>query len=361
MSMPTKQSNHLQTKSITPHQGGTTYTYMKKILMSLAVMSATLFASCDKSDMVEQTPSTPQSGTPVNISIRTADTETRSFLDDIGTLRDWEKRVSSLTMLVYDSAEKLVATQRFTEEEITSGNMRLILTDAEVGETFELYAVANTSVYESASKSYYMDAYSTRIAYNNTFENVMAEDVGERVCAMSGMSTITIAPHGERNSVDIDMERMTIKTAISTTLDVAPELVGGGVKVTNMSVRNPVGTYYVFLQDRDYSGWSTDTYNQVPNFEDGEYQNLFYLVEYEGWDFKVSITYDEDGDFETTTDDQFEKVVSMNVPKRDYRRNEVMRLNFVIKINDDMNPVIDFDITDWEDSEIVDGDLPVII
>ncbi len=320
-------------------------------------MATILIASCSKSDSIDVTQPRGEA-TPVTISLNAQDMQSRSFLSDFGAVQAWEREINSVTILVYNPEGVLVGDQEFSRDGQSIDEVTITMTDVKAGENYSVYALANFYV-PDVYKEDLSDAYTTLKLINNSFDDMVSGNLPDYVCPMVGQSTFTLADHGTMNSASIAMERLQVKAAIATTLELSPE-VKGDVRVTNMSTSCPVGAYYILDTERFYGGWSQETFNQTPNYADGEFQNIFYLYEKKGYSFRLTLTCDEDGDF-TTTDDQTTEELELRLPTTDYWRNSVMRLKFHIKVTDDIDPVINFTVSDWEGKELVDTDMSVTI
>ncbi len=333
---------------------------MKKILFSLAVMTAAFFTtSCDKSDATESVePSI--SGTPVTLSVTTEGAQTRGFLDDIGATQPWENTMQYIVVFVYDDNGKLAMKKVYSGEAMKQNKMTLILPDARPGEVYTVYAAANIQSDNYENEADLLLKTELDPAPNTSFGTLTSEAVGNNQFHMSGYSTLTIAPINEQNTISIDMKKLVIKSAIETTIDLA-DTHTGAAKITKVYFTHNRRTP---LFDIPYASTLPDVnglLSQIPNEDNGKFQNLFYVTESaDGWPMTFYVRYDKDGDF-STIDDQVNGYTTFTVPNKDYKRGDVMRLKVNLKVKGDLDPEVSYSVNDWEDSEIVDSDHSVMI
>lgn len=284
--------------------------FMKKFLFSFAVLSATLFASCNK-DTDAITPDLPEStvGSVVNISFTDDQSATRAFFGDTASAETWEKSVGSLTMYVFDSDGGIITNRKFSDSELSLMTSTFALAGVSSGDQCTFYVVANdTSIgYVEDEQTLLAAIENSADVYNGTFAQVSGGAQRDGGFLMSGSTVETISDGS--TDVKLTLKRTVAKVAVQVaTSSSFSSIYSGDIKINSITVSKAATQSYVVAQSTPSTGAMSYSFSQASNISGSDYQNLFYLFENgalaDGSKVTLTIdaTYDADGNFSTSTD-----------------------------------------------------------
>lgn len=280
---------------------------MKKIILSFAVISATLFASCskDSNEMIQES-TNPANGSVVNLTFADEEPSTRAFFSTTATAEAWEKSLSDISMLVFDASGDIVVSREFNASELSAKKATFALPGVGSGDQCKFYVVANTSVNGVATEAALKAVLeSSPSLYNGTFAEVNSKAKRTGGFAMSGETSKTITAGA--TDVAVTLKRTVAKVAVQVTKGAGfNSLYSGDVKVNSVVVSNSASQSPIIKPTTPSTGAMSYTHTQATNVSGSNYQNLFYLFENGATSNRVTLTinatYDRDGNFSTTTD-----------------------------------------------------------
>lgn len=285
---------------------------MKKILLSFAVLTASILTSCDKdADFV--TPSTPEvndNTSHIAITLTDEDSATRAAS---ATAKTWEKSLSSLTVFAFDEDDDLLVSRKFQTTELSAMEATFSLPKSTAGTTCKFYAVANfdaSSVDTLAELLALID--SSAAAYNGTYTEVTTKAKRTGGFVMSGYLSKAVGAVNTTTSVGITLKRSVAKVEVATVVGSAFALKYPGAKLTinSAKISRSASQGRVIAASTPSTGSMVYTHTQTPSSALG---NLFYIFENGTLAagsrvmLELNATFDRDGST-STTDDRFEVV-----------------------------------------------------
>ena len=279
---------------------------MRKLFFVLA-MAIVAFASCSIEDY-DDPPGMEKDTNNVRVTINQGNL-TRAFFDNSAVPEAWEKKINTLTILVYsDQTQTLEFRREVLPAEISAGTLRFALPESFSNKPYTFYAVANfpVSVGISSTVSELNQMLDSGIAkYNGTFDEVTSKSQNAAGFAMSAVRSATIDPDNDNNLV-FNLERTVAKVAVRTTIDPALQSkYAGGVIVINNATFSELTDWAVVVPSTVMSGQATASLSQLSKKTGGNYDNLFYIFDKEGYDSQIlTLTgiFDRDGNLSTTGD-----------------------------------------------------------
>ena len=236
--------------------------------------------------------------------------QTKAFFGATAAAESFEKSISSLTVLVFDSSSKLQVRRSFTAAEIAgkAASFRVPKNMAETECSF--YAVANQSVESVTTLNELLAALDNSPSdYNGKFDIVSSSAKRSGGFLMSGSTTATIAASGTTTEVSISLRRTVAKIAVQTSISSQfATTYGGLIKVVSASIENAPQSVPIIASDAASSAALTYTVTQSASTADQKWNSLFYVydnskIENHGSvKLKISALYDLDGDVTTTND-----------------------------------------------------------
>ncbi len=283
---------------------------MKNLILA-ATVALTFLASCAKENEGNISPAIPTSDTP-QVCITLADNaDTRVFFDDTAAAEEWEKSLSSFTVLAFDTmSDDLILQRSFTVEELTTKSATFALPKSLADKACAFYAVANYDVPAVQTRAELLALVEQAIAdYNGTFTEISTAAKRSEGFVVTGMNTLHIGAVNTTTSVPIRLSRTVAKVAVRTTID--PTFVqkyGGTITVNSVMLSRAALQTQLFDNSNFSTGVMDFTHTQVPAMQSGEYRSIFYCYENgvlsdgERVLLEIHATYDLDGNDETTED-----------------------------------------------------------
>ena len=149
---------------------------MKHLFIAVAMIATTLFASCSKdSNEMLQESTNPANGSVVNLTFADEDLSTRTFFSTTAIAETWEKSLSSISILVFDTSGDIIVSRAFNSSELSDKRVVFALPGVGSGDQCKFYVVANTSVGSVATEVALKALLeSSPTLYNGTFAEVSA-------------------------------------------------------------------------------------------------------------------------------------------------------------------------------------------
>ncbi|MFI3306777.1 MAG: fimbrial protein [Rikenellaceae bacterium] len=290
---------------------------MKKTILSMAVISASILASCSQdSAFVSPVPSTDAT-TPngnTNISITLTDDSTRATVSE--SAEEWENDLTSLTIYAFDNSENLLVRRDLSKTERDSKEVSFALPKSVAGSSCDFYAVANVDTSSATTKDALLAIIeSDAAAYNGTFAEVTSKSVRDDGFIMSGVTTQNVGAENTTTSVGITIKRTVAKVVLDLTLGSSfaasyptASLTFNSATISKAATQTPVVSSVLSTGSMVYTHSQSTT--------DGE--NIFYI--YENGDLasgervlmEINATFDADGS-SATIDDQSEIIYSVEL------------------------------------------------
>lgn len=292
---------------------------MKKTILSLAVITATIFASCSKdSDVATGSLPTPDSvetsgGSVVSLTLNN-EAATRADSDTV-LAEEWESALSSLTIFAFDKNDNMLVRRSLVGTELTSKSVSFTLPKSTAGTDCTFYAIANYDASSVTSKIGLISMMeSTPASYNGTYESVTKGAVRDGGFVMSDSTTKTIEAEGDATKVAITIKRTVAKVALNLSVSdlftvtyPTATLTFNSTTISKVSATAPV---------LDLFSSSPATYSHTQS--DGGANALFYIFgnnDRESGErvlLEISTTFDADGKSSTTAD-QSEVIYSIEL------------------------------------------------
>lgn len=286
----------------------TQFLSMKKFIFSMAVISATIFASCSKDSDVA-TPLVPTTSDPMGysmVSISLTDESTTRADTDTALAEDWEMSLSTLTIFAFDGGDNLLVRRDLSSTEVKNKEVSFALPKSSANTDCTFYAVANIDASSVTSKETLLALMeSDASAYNGTYSAVTNGAQRSLGFVMSGSTTKTIGAVNSTTAVAIEIKRTVAKVAlelaISSTFKASyptATLTFKSATISKAATQTPV------ISGDLATGAMTYTHTQ----SDSDSAYLFYI--YENGDLAsgsrvtldVVATFDADGSSSTTAD-----------------------------------------------------------
>ncbi|MFR9505998.1 MAG: fimbrial protein [Rikenellaceae bacterium] len=341
---------------------------MKKILLSMAVMTAVFFASCSKdSDTINQELATPVEGSVITLSFTEESSTTRAFFDDDAAAEDWEKELKSVTIFAFNSAtDELVVRRDFTSTEMTAKECTFALPDIYAGDAVSVVVVANCDIPTSVTKFTTLKATinSNLSQYNGTFSEVSTGAKRDDGFVMTSYEDVIIL--AGTTSIYATLERTVAKVAIEMALaDTFSDRYPGDVLIESVKVSNTPSTTTLYSTFAFASTPAKDySFTQTPNSASGKFQSLLYIYESDAPSSNndkvlvtIEATYDMDGDF-STTGDQTPMTYTLTLEDDDIqkiKRNSYYRISGTINGLSGSDAEIFITVSNW--STVTDKDI----
>lgn len=292
---------------------------MKKMILA-ATAALAMLASCNKhTDEIADS----ATGSVVKITLTDKTPETRASFDQTAAAENWEKKIGTLTLFVFDGNGNAVLQRNFTAAEISGQTATIPVPDAAPGQTYSFYAIANGSALSGIGTldDQRSQAESEIADYNGTFDEVTTKAKRSAGFTMTGSATQAIAAAGQTTTVQIALERLVSKVAVQATTDskFAGDLSRVAWRIASATVSRAASSVSYFdvgtshsggTQNREHSGGTmplfaaqTFSHTQAAKEQSGKYANLFYIYGNEDNMAAESVLltlegiYDHDGDF----------------------------------------------------------------
>ncbi|MFI3303999.1 MAG: fimbrial protein [Rikenellaceae bacterium] len=327
---------------------------MKKTIMSMAVISATIFASCSQDSSfispVPTTDATTPSSTNISITL-TNDTSTRAVSE---SAEEWENDITSLTIYAFDSSENLLVRRDLSKTERDSKEVSFALPTSVANSSCSFYAVANIDTSSATTKDALLAIIDNdAAAYNGTFDEVTKKSVRGDGFIMSGVTTQNVGAANTTTNVGITIKRTVAKVVLDLTLGSSftasyptASLTFNSATISKAATQTPVVSSVLSTGSMVYTHTQSTT--------DGE--NIFYI--YENDDLasgervlmEINATFDADGDSDTTAD-QSEIIYSVELSGDGagaFTRNGFYTLSATINGLVGQDCVVSISVADWE-------------
>ena len=250
---------------------------MKKFFYAMLAM-ASVFTSCNND--FEETDSIITSGES-KVTITLEDTpDTRAFFDNTATAETWEKSLSSLTILAFDSSNNLIIRRNLTSSELTAKSVTFALPKSSAGTTCSFYGVANLDVSAITTKTALTGLLeSEAAAYNGTFADVSTKAKRTAGFVMSGVTTKAVGAVNTTTQVGIILKRTVAKVAIQTSIDNSfANKYPGTLKINSVKLSKAASQSLV-VAGTPSTGTMNYTHTQTSTVASSKYNNLFYIYE----------------------------------------------------------------------------------
>ena len=286
----------------------------------MAVISATIFASCSKDSDVA-TPSVPTTSDPMGysmVSVSLADgSTTRADTDtDTALAETWENTLYTLAIFAFDSGDNLLVRRDLSSTEVKNMEVSFALPKSSANTDCTFYAVANIDASSVTSKETLLTLIeSDASAYNGKYSDVTTGAQRSLGFVMSGSTTKTIGAVNSTTAVAIEIKRTVAKVALELATSSTFKASYPTATLTFKSATiSKAATQTAVISGDLATGAMTYTHTQ----SDSDSAYLFYI--YENGDLAsgsrvtldVVATFDADGS-ESTTADQSEVTYSIEL------------------------------------------------
>lgn len=338
---------------------------MKKLLAT-ALVALTLF-SCSK-EATEKSSTNPHpeevSDRVVTINFGSNKSETKTFFDGEVAGESWEKTITSMAIYIFkEDSEDIVVQRKLTSTEMTALAVNLVIPNCEKGKKYTFYAVANKTPLVVNTKSELLAVIiDSPTDYNGSFADVTTKSVRNEGFVMSGYVDATIEDLTKTLELSISLKRVVSKVAIqASTTDLFSATYNGAIRVDKAIIEKSATDCLLIEPTPVVNRTMDQSFAQTPNISDKFFQNLFYIYENATLadgnkvNIKLETTYDADGDFNTTPDQQ---PIIYNVEiKGDNQgaisRNTYYKLNIFIDGLTGKNVNATISIADWKTIETI--------
>ncbi|MFI3306691.1 MAG: FimB/Mfa2 family fimbrial subunit [Rikenellaceae bacterium] len=296
---------------------------MKKTILSLAVITASIFASCSKDSDVA-TPSMPSTVDPAGGSVisltltgdPTSQISASRADSDTVLAEEWESELSSLTIFAFDNSDNLLVRRDLSDTEVSSKTVSFALPKSAASTTCTFYAVANIDTSSAVSKSTLLGLIDGDASdYNGSYSSVTGGAMRDDGFVMSGYTTMDVGAENTTTKVGITIKRTVAKVALElSTSDTFKASYPTATLTYKSATISKAATQSPIISSVLSTGAMTYTHTQsnaTPNY-------LFYI--YENGDLasgsrvmlEVVTTFDADGSSSTTAD-QSEVIYSIEL------------------------------------------------
>ncbi len=285
---------------------------MKKILLSFAVLTASILTSCNK-DANFVTPAAPNLGEDVSTISLTLTDEDSATRAASATAKTWEKSLSSLTVFAFDDEDELLLSREFLSTELSALKATFALPKSSAGTTCTFYAVANydaSSVGNLTQLLALID--SSTAAYNGTYSEVTTKAMRTGGFVMSGYLSKAVGAVNTTTEIGITLKRSIAKVEVATVIGstFASKYPGATLTINSAKISKAASQGRVIAASTPSTGSMVYTHTQTPSSALG---NLFYIFENGTLAvgsrvlLELNATFDRDGNTATTYD-RFEVV-----------------------------------------------------
>lgn len=326
-----------------------------KNLFFAVVSAMTILCSCSKDsyNLIENS-----THSVAHITFTSDEEQTRAFFGTTATAETWEKNLSSLSILVFNTSGNLVTQRSFSSSELSAKSATFALPGVGAGENCDFYAIANMNISDISTKSALLSRLETSAnSYNGTFAEVSTGSKREGGFVMSGSTSKAIAAVGATTNVAITLKRTVAKVAVQITKGSSfNNLYSGSVKINSISISKAASQTTIVHPVTPNPSTMNYTFNQASNVSGSNFQNLFYIFENgnlaAGNRVKLTInaTYDRDGNFSTTTDQNpltYEVELDGN-SSGSIIRNGYYRISATINGLSGSEVLMNVTVSDWE-------------
>ncbi len=284
---------------------------MKKILFSLAVLTASVLTSCNKdADFSTDIPAFDDNTSRIAITLTDEDSATRAAS---ATAKAWEKSLSSLTIFAFDEDDDLLLSREFQASELSAMEATFSLPKSTAGTTCKFYAVANydaSSVGTLAELLALID--NSASLYNGTYAEVTTKAKRTGGFVMSGYVAKAVGAVNTTTSVGITLKRSVAKVEVATAIGsgFASKYPGAKLTINSAKISRSAPQGRVIAATTPSTGSMVYAHTQTPS---STLDNLFYIFENGTLAagsrvlLELNATFDRDGNT-STTDDRFEVV-----------------------------------------------------
>ncbi|MFI3280277.1 MAG: hypothetical protein R3Y55_07130 [Rikenellaceae bacterium] len=291
---------------------------MKKIIFSMAVLTATFFASCSKeSETINNSLINPVEGSVVTLSFVEDDNSTRAFFDENAAAEKWESELESVTIFAFDASESdsngsLIVRRDFSDGEMEVKKSTFALPGTSEGDKVNVVVIANCTIpMDVVTATALQSMVNSNLAdYNGAFSEVATASKRTDGFVMTSQNDVEVS--ADITIIKAILERTVAKVAVELALsEEFSDRYSGDMHIQSIEVSNtPSMTTLHSSFDYGYELAKDYTHQQATNVSSTDkFQNLFYIYESEvptSDDEKVLLTieaiYDMDGKFDTTGD-----------------------------------------------------------
>lgn len=265
--------------------------------------------------------------------------------------------MSSLSIFVFDNADKLVIRRDLTSSELAAKSATFSLPKSLASTPCSFYAVANYDA-SSAKNRAALTALveNSAAAYNGTFAEVSTAAKRSGGFVMSGSVTKTVGAVNSTTNIGITLKRTVAKIALQTTIDPSFADKYAGTLTINSVKLSKAASQSLVIAGTPTPGAMTFSHTQTPASASGKMNSLFYIFENgalaEGSRvlLEIEATYDLDGEG-TTSDDRSEVVYSIELTGKaagEILRNGYYRLAANITGLVGQDCAVTVTVADWE-------------
>lgn len=286
---------------------------VNKVIVAV-VFTAAMFFSCSSEQ--EDFIGNPIDGAEVTIGFVNSDQfNTRSFFDDTGEAKAWEKKINRVLIYVFDEEGEQIMRKQLTMSEIVANEGKVYLPAKYIGTTCSFYAAVNADnpQIKITKEQSILDCFNISVTdYSNEFHKITTSARPLLGFAMSGVAKAEIEPNTAPTEVLIVLKRPIAKCLIQTTIDpLFSAKYGGKIISLTLSFNNMKSHSSLFENPNYRYAHRISGLKQKSNRVGDVFQNLFYLAESkkteesERMAFLITATYDHDGS-DSTMDDRVE-------------------------------------------------------
>lgn len=285
---------------------------MKKMIFTAMLATLAALASCSKNNDEVPAPEYPVGdGARIELTLTSADNQTRAFFAETAAAEPWEKEIKSLVVYVCDTEGALMLKRTLTDLEVSNESARITLPSSAVGTTCSFYVVANRDYgdFGTAGRIEQILDGGAVASVNGAFDVVSNGSADQDGFVMTGQATATIAPLTEpATNVNVTLERVVSKVAIRISTSAAFKNLydNGTVTIDGIRLNNVASDAQPFAPEP--ATWMPTSLYQIPGYEDEFANGLFYICQNQG-DFNspqielvMSGVFDGDGNSATTGD-----------------------------------------------------------
>lgn len=303
-----------------------------KLLVILLSFCATLTA-CNKEH--ENQIYEPTDGHRVEVQISHGGAATRGFYDENAGAEPWEKKINTLSILVFDQSGNLQYQHDLSPTEITSDKLEMLLPKTFGGKSYTFYAIANYPMPANQCKTIsQLEAKTDQsiFSHNGEFAEIVSRGHNPAGFPMSGKCDATVSST-YITTLHFLMKRTVSKIAIRTTLSPAflAKYGKGELKIFSAAIsKSATLSTLVPVTGGDYGILDRSFGQHSHSTKYGEYDNLFYTFgNPKLGDKRVTIeldgVFDRDGNW-STTQDQIH--VPYSAPLNDSQEGEILRNHY---------------------------------
>ena len=224
--------------------------------------------------------------------------------------RDFENKLNSLELLVFNDEGKKVISRKVEKDEIDAGEFSIGVSKSMAQRQCTIYAIANSKDVDATLKDE-MDALveDDFASYQGNYDMVLAKALRPRGFSMSDRQEITLCKTGEVTYVNLSLRRTVAR--IELRLQVSEAFASkypGKITPKKAEFGNGAVKSFLIKSEVPFASAFNASHTQFCGISEGQWNNLFYAYERSDTTpetlpyIKIYADYDNDGNSQTEDD-----------------------------------------------------------